>query len=231
MRETKLRLFTRALAVSAVVLGAFALTPASPASAPVAPGTFISTPVGGCTLGFVFDEPGTVYMATAAHCVNKVGDAVKLQGGSVVGHAAVIGSAGRASTDWALIKIDPDYVSRVRAGVIGHAHAPSGFSKRARTGEEVSFSGYGIPWNATSTTRTHRFGFMSRETHSSYELIGSDTWGDSGGPIILAHSGQAMGLVSRFCYGLCTSEGPTVQGILEQAAAKGLDLKLRTVTP
>jgi hypothetical protein len=108
---------------------------------------------------------------------------------------------------------------------------PTGFDTHANVGDEVLYSGYGVPWAVSPATRTDRFGYMVSQDKSSYELIGSDTWGDSGGPIVLARTGQAMGLVSRFCFGACTSEGPTMQGIIAQAAAKGVALKLRTVTP
>jgi hypothetical protein len=37
-----------------------------------------------------------------------------------------------------------------------------------------------------------------------------------------------MGIVSRLCVGLCTEEGPTVQGILAKARARGFALALRT---
>jgi hypothetical protein len=72
---------------------------------------------------------------------------------------------------------------------------------------------------------------MVSQNKNHYTLIGSDTYGDSGGPIVLAKDGKAMGIVSSVCIGLCTSEGPTVQGILQQAAAKGFALTLRTAKP
>ena len=217
-----------------LVTGLFvgAMAPAAPA---IQPGTFISTPVGGCTLSFVYDGggpvSGRVFMGTAAHCVRRTGDKVALEDGTVVGTAAVIGNANNASTDWALIEIAPAYVSRVKASVIGHPTTPTGYAKTSRTGDEVLFSGYGIPWDQASYTRENRFGFMTSHEKSHYELIGSDTWGDSGGPIVFAKDGKALGIVSRFCIGVCTSEGPTVQGILDQAAAKGYAVTLRTVVP
>jgi hypothetical protein len=231
VRENTGRLFAHVLGAAAVVLGLLAASPSVPAATPLQPGMYISTPVGSCTMGFVLDSPTTVYMATAAHCVSQVGDRVSTIDGTSIGRAALIGSADGPSTDWALIAIDSAYASRVKGSVIGHPTMPTGFNTQSNFGDEVLYSGYGIPWEVAPATRTDRFGYMVSQDKSTYELIGSDTWGDSGGPIMLAKSGQAMGLVSRFCFGACTSEGPTVQGIIAQAAAKGVALKLRTVAP
>jgi hypothetical protein len=222
---------TRVLVAAFVLVTVVSAAPAAPAAPTIQPGTFISTPVGGCTLSFVFDGDGRTFLATAAHCVRGVGDAVTTQDGTVIGRAAVVGSAASASTDWALIQIASAYVSRVHADVLGHVGTPTGVATSSRVGDEVLYSGYGIPWDQTQYTREHRFGFMETQTRSTYRLIGSDTWGDSGGPIILAKNGRAMGIVSRFCFGPCTSEGPTVQAVLQQAAAKGVPVTLRTAAP
>ena len=42
-------------------------------------------------------------------------------------------------------------------------------------------------------------------------------------------TGKALGIVSRLCAGACSEEGPTVQGILAKAAARGFPVTLRTV--
>ena len=42
-------------------------------------------------------------------------------------------------------------------------------------------------------------------------------------------TGKALGIVSRLCVGVCSEEGPTVQGILAKAASRGFSVTLRTV--
>jgi hypothetical protein len=224
-------LIQRALVAAFVLVGAGFVAPAAPAASSIQPGTFISTPVGGCTLSFVYDGGGKVYMSTAAHCVKAVGDDVALSDGTVIGDAALRGNPNSTSADWALIEIRPAYTSRVKAGILGHPTMPKGYDKTSKPGDEVFISGYGIGFDQTAFTRQNRFGFMVSQSKSHYTLIGSDTYGDSGGPIVLAKDGKAMGIVSSVCLGLCTSEGPTVQGILQQVAAKGLAVTLRTVAP
>lgn len=230
-----MRLTMRALVGAFALVTVLSIAPGAPAAPSIQPGTFISTPVGGCTLSFVYDggglQSGKVFMGTAAHCVNKVGDKVALQDGTVIGQAAAIGNANNASTDWSLIEISPAYISRVKAAVIGHPNSPRGYAKSSSIGDEVAFSGYGIPFDQTSFTRQNRFGFMVTQSSNHYTLLGSDSWGDSGGPIVFSRSGKAMGIVSRLCIGVCTSEGPTVQGTLQQAAAKGFAVTLRSVSP
>jgi hypothetical protein len=223
----------RLLVLVSVLVTTVIAAPAAPAAPSIQPGTFMQSKAGGCTFSFVYDGTGAtagqVFMGTAAHCVRKVGDLVALANGTVVGDAAVIGSQAKAATDWALIRIRPEYVSRVRPGVIGHPAAPSGYAKTSRPGDLVFFSGYGIPFDSVAATRQNRAGLMVSQSKTRYTLIGSDSWGDSGGPIILAGNNRAMGIVSRLCIGACTSEGPTVYGILLQAAAKGFAVRLRTV--
>ncbi len=223
-----MRLVMRVLVSVFVLVTAVSAAPAAPAAPTIQPGSYISTAVGGCTLSFVFDGGGRVFLATAAHCVRGVGDAVRSVDGTIIGRAAVVGDAAFASTDWALIQIAPAYISRVRADVLGHPGTPTGVATSSKPGDEVLYSGYGVPWDEARYTREHRFGFMESETVSTYRLIGMDTWGDSGGPILLTRNGRAVGIVSRFCYGPCTSAGPTVQAVLAQAARKGVPVRLRT---
>src|SRR5581483_9012258 len=108
----KVRLFTRGLVTLFALVTVLSVTSVAPAADPIQPGDFMATSVGGCTFSFVFDGGGVTYLATAAHCVEKVGNKVSLEDGTVVGHAAVIGNADHAANDWALIAIDAPYVSR-----------------------------------------------------------------------------------------------------------------------
>src|SRR5439155_2156422 len=90
-----------------LVLGVLVAAPSGQTTAPIQPGSFMSTAEGGCTLSFVYDGAGplagNVYLGTAAHCVKKVGEDVVLEDGTVFGDVAVIGDAAHAATDWALV--------------------------------------------------------------------------------------------------------------------------------
>ena len=63
----------------------------------------------------------------------------------------------------------------------------------------------------------------------SHEVIAPLIFGDSGGPLVHVASGKAYGIVSRLCIGVCEEEGPTVEGLLAKAAARGFTVTLRTV--
>jgi hypothetical protein len=195
----------------------------------IQPGDSISTTVGGCTLGFGATSGGETYYMTAAHCVEHVGDSVELDDGTVLGQVAAIGNANNTGTDWSLIRVAPG-LSGLASGVLrGHA-APTGVAKASQTatGDLIDHSGYGIPWFISPTLREQRFGVLIDQDATTWVSIGPDTQGDSGGPVLHRNTGGALGLVSRLCIGLCTSEGPTVEGILPQAAAKGFPLTLKT---
>jgi hypothetical protein len=216
-----------------VLVSALWVAPAAPASISIRPGTYMATRNSGCTFSFVYDGTdfldGNVYIGTAAHCVSRLGEDVAISNGTPVGDVAMMGSAKSASTDWALVKIRPEYVQYVHPSVIGHSKAPTGYAKSSHAGDQVYFSGYGIPFDHTPQTRQNRTGVMVSQGKTRYTLIGMDSWGDSGGPIILANN-LAMGIVSRLCENdPCTSEGPTVSGILGQVQAWGLTVTLRTV--
>jgi len=199
------------------------------AATTIQPGDEVLTTVGGCTLGFAATGGGNTYFMTAAHCVEHVNDDVRLGDGTVFGDVAAIGNQNATATDWALLQVRAAYVPIVRGTVRGIAGTPSGYSTANGTalGDVLRFSGYGIPWFVDPLLRENRYGAIVSDDAESYVAIGMDTNGDSGGPIVHDATGDAYGLVSRLCIGPCTSEGPTVQGILNKAAAKGFSLSLK----
>lgn len=216
-----------------LALAVAALTPAASARAatdPIQPGDFVGTSVGGCTLNFVFTGGSKTYFGTAAHCVKRVGETVETLAGEPFGRVALIGNAKVTAQDWAFIEVLPEYLSRVRSAVLGNAGAPRKVTRAAETraGDLVQFSGYGVGYDLLNVTREQRRGVIMYDDPREYTLVGLDTWGDSGGPIVHTKTRGAYAIVSRLCIGLCTSEGPTVEGMLAAAAARGLYLTLRT---
>ena len=200
------------------------------AATTIQPGDEMISSVGGCTLGFAATGGGNTYFMTAAHCVGGIGANIELGDGTVFGDVAAKGNADGTATDWALIQVRAAYVSLVRGAVRGIPGAPSGYTTASQTAtlDTLAFSGYGIPWFISDITRENRVGVIVSDDQNTYTAIGMDTNGDSGGPIVHSATNKAYGLVSRLCIGACTSEGPTVQGVLAKAAAQGFALSLKT---
>ncbi len=239
------RLLVAGALAGAMVVASLAVAVPTNAGTPVHPGDFMESNVGGCTLGFVFNgtgsKAGNVYFATAAHCVDHVGEDIKLSSGTIIGDVAAIGNADAEATDWALIQVRSQYEGDVRGAVRGHPTIPMGYTNPSETAQFdlIRFSGYGMGFDLLALTRESRVGLMGSDSGETYDLIGLDISGDSGGPIIHDRTGKALGLVSRGCVtallpvpgpcggGVATSVGPTVQGILAKAAAKGFTVSLR----
>jgi hypothetical protein len=223
-----------ALATLTVALLVLAPVPGHAAD-PLQPGDYVGTTVGGCTLNFVYDgtgaNAGKVFMGTAAHCVERVGDLVQDETGASFGRVALIGNANIVAQDYAFIEVLPAHVSRVVAAVKGLPAFPTGYTTSAQTaaGDVIKLSGYGVGFDLTGPTREKRPGYLTFDDAGQYRLSGLDTYGDSGGPFMHGKSKKAFGVVSRLCLGACTSEGPTVEGILNKAAARGFTVRLRTI--
>jgi hypothetical protein len=225
----------RSLGGVAIAACLFSLVqPAAPAfAAPlIQPGELSVSGDAGCTLSFVYDGGGGTYVGTAAHCVpDGVGADVALSDGTVFGDVAMIGNESTTATDWALIRVRTAHLGRVSPGVKGHPSVPRGVTTPAETalGDQTIVSGYGVGFDLTAATRERRVGLLTYDDSQIFTTLGASIFGDSGGPVVHKPTGKALGIVSRLCIGTCEMEGPTVQGILSQAAARGLSLSLRTV--
>ncbi|MGH9187076.1 MAG: trypsin-like serine protease [Acidimicrobiales bacterium] len=193
-----------------------------------------------CTLSFVYDgldaQAGRVFIGTAAHCVTQVGQDVALLASPLepFGDVAVIGAFLDAATDWALIEVRPEFVSRVSPALVNHPQYPTGSTTSDGT-------------SAGDLVQLNDLLFIPRQVALSYDdaeiyrVTGTLTSppsvvpSDSGGPLVHVPSGAALGIVSQ---GLncalpalvCEEyQGPTVQGIMAKAAAAGFPVTLRTV--
>lgn len=228
----KSALLVAALAAAGVSLAA---APAASAAPVIQPGIEISTPVGGCTTHFVFDgvdsQAGKVFIGTAAHCVQKVGDDIST-GGTTFGDVAFIGNEDTSKDDYAFIQVRPEFVSSVSAAVKGHPAYPKAVTSHTQSavGDQIQFSGYGLGFGLTPITQEKRIGLVAADDADIYEVAGPVIFGDSGGPLVHVPTGGAYGIVSRLCVGsLCWVEGPTIEGSLAKAKARGFTVVLRTV--
>jgi hypothetical protein len=182
-------------------------------------------------LNFIYDGGGTTYAGTAAHCVTSIGQPVYDIDGVQFGTVAFIGDQNTTQRDYAFIKVDPEDVARTSPAVKGYPQYPKGSTVPADTanGDQIQLSGYGLGYGTTKTTQEGRKAIMGWDDTSMYDVSGPIHWGDSGGPLVHIATGKALGIVSRLCAGVCTEEGPTVQGILADASAHGFPVTLRTV--
>lgn len=223
----------RGLVTAALVLLASVVVPGRAAhAASIQPGDYMRSGNQGCTLGFVVADAAHTYFLTAAHCV-ELHAPVQLIDGTLVGHTVAEGSSAEIpglEQDWALVAVFPHLVADVVPTVRGAPGTPTGIesSTESGLGDVIRYSGYGVGFDVLSITREQRYGVLTYQDGGSWDSIGTDVNGDSGGPVLHAASGRALGLVSRSCIGLCTSSGPTIEGILQQTAGVGYAVTLRT---
>ncbi len=224
--------------ICVAAVAAFFVTSVAPAAAqdPIQPGDYMETGGSACTLNFVYDgtgaQAGKTYMGTAAHCVSKVGDDVALDDGTVFGDVALIGDENATAPDYAFIEVRPAFVGRLSPALKGHPTIPrGGYTTASETsvGDQIQQSGYGLGANVTGVTREQRRSVLTYDDSEIHTILGYSIFGDSGGPYVHLPTGKAFGIVSRLCIGLCEEEGPTVEGLLAKAAARGFTVQVRTV--
>lgn len=226
------KLVVLALAAAA---GLAAAPSSSAAGGLIQPGDYMVAGSAACTTNFVYDGTGSltgkVYVGTAAHCVHALGEDVRNNAGEVWGDVALIGNPNNAVHDYAFVEVRPAYVGRVRAAMKGHPTLPTGVTTTAETtfGDLVQASGYGSGYSLTTVTQERRQAVLSSDNADTHSLSGPIHFGDSGGPLVHVRTGKALGIVSRLCAGACTEIGPTVQGLLDKAAARGFTVTMRTV--
>ena len=222
----------RRLAVTCAAVGAVAAALPGTAFGAVTlqPGAYHETDAGSCTLNFAYSGGGGTLLGTAAHCVDSVGQRVRDSDGVEFGSVSFIANADATATDFAFIKVDAEDVGRVSPRVKGHPQYPTGSTVPSDTvtGDRVQLSGYGLGYGTNPITQEKRQAIFTSDDASIYRVAGPIHWGDSGGPLVHIKTGKALGIVSRLCAGVCTEEGPTVQGILAKAAAAGYPVSLKT---
>ena len=228
----------RLLLVAVLALAGMGLVPsaATAVTDPIQPGDFMETSTGSCTLNFVYAGQGGkagsgVYLGTAAHCVGDVGQDVSTIDGEVFGDVAFIGDPEETATDFALVEVRPAFLSRVSPAMKGSPQFPTGVTTPEETeaGDLLQLSGYGVGFDLLPVTQEERVAVLVDDDAETWQAVGPLTYGDSGGPLVHIPTGKALGSEMGLCLGVCTDEGPTVQGILAKARADGFPVTLRTV--
>jgi hypothetical protein len=207
---------------------------AAQAQSTIQPGAMLQTDGGQCTLNFIFDgtgvNAGRVFVGTAAHCAGKVGDEARDIDDHPFGTFAFIGDAGDPATDYAFIEVVGDELRRVDPAMKGHPEFPKGVTTPEETeaGDAIQMSGYGVGFGETQPTQEGRQTYLQSDDADIFTLSGPSVNGDSGGPFVHVDSGKALGLVSQYGFSYAATDvGPTIQGVLAKAAAKGFPVALR----
>lgn len=229
------------VAVAALLLLANPITFIEPAEAsthPVHPGDQMSNGSASCTINFAFDgvgpQAGNVYFGTAAHCVSSVGQSITVAGSSGFATVAYIHPGSDLADDFAFLRVAPENEHRVRADVRGHSGTPTGVKNAPSSiGDLLLYSGHGVGFNLHSLTRESRVGVVWSHGPDAYRAEAPIIFGDSGGPVVHASTGGAFGINSALVVGCCQGpgywvEGPTVQGMIANAADNGFHVQLRT---
>ena len=223
----------RVLAVLFVVSGLAAVVPAStPGSAQelIQPGAAMVAPHG-CTLNFVFRGVGPEaarYIGTAGHCVDSVGQQVRMAGGDI-GTVAFLINQGR--DDFALIQVDPSlwpYMSPEVRGIGG----PTGSTTSLSTsdGDPIALYGHGMVLGSTEATRL-RSGLLTDDDFQEWHAALPAIFGDSGGPVLHVPTGAALGVISGVSGDQTrphTVKGTTIERALELLAEAELPVELVT---
>lgn len=215
------RLLVVGLALCALLPGA----PANAADLPIQPGAQARSPLGGCTMNFVFDDQdGTRYIAIAAHCID-VGQ--RLSGSDVGEFGTCVWELFNADDDFALIEIDANRLDRVNPAMRGWG-GPTGYTVSTETqqGDVLLFHGFGIVLGTTPVTRS-RAGILTGDTTRQYSSQAPISPGDSGGPVLHKETGKALGLANNI-KPFSLANGSTIERLIEKAGEAGYVLTLVT---
>ena len=231
------------LQAGVVVAALILLAPQTAAAqtATIQPGVSIVNESGGqCTTNWVYDgtgaHAGSVFIGTAAHCVDRIGESVALQTGTFGRSLLRIGQVAFISPnlDYALIRVADSNLSLVSPAMKGYPAIPAGVSTTETTslGDLVQFSGNGVGFHATTLTQERRVGILHFNDGTDWSALGPVSPGDSGGPAADVTDGnKALGIVTVLCVGTrCAGAGGvTVEGLLRDSAEAGFTITLRTV--
>lgn len=203
---------------------------ADPAQVQLQPGALILG--GDCTAGFILrDETNaSLYVMTARHCVQDVGQEVPSDEGVPIGRVVALGTY---DLDWALVKIREDFRPNVTAAV-RYWSGPSRLLTRDafQPGDLVCLGKPPRP-NSTGPSRCGRYlEYMEvtqlGKTARMITLQLDVEPGDSGSPVLHRETGGAVGMiVTREPFGRQTT-AMLVESVLELASMEGFVLRVAT---
>lgn len=189
---------------------------------------------GDCTANFVFRDvgDGTVYLGTAAHCVDEASTVRLTADGDYTATVAWKGSL--FSVDFALLAVDASDRDEVHPAVL-HWGGPTGTADQAPAGSHLLAYGASTQRGGLEATRPlEGYATEACRGHVQARLPGSGG-GDSGAPV-LRDDGTAVGILVGSLTGSCGGEFRAREirvvpiGTAIAAAEEGLgaDLELAT---
>jgi hypothetical protein len=200
-------------------------------SSPLRPGSSLG---GYCTFNYVFyeqvyptdTEPNPVpdvYIGTAGHCTDELGERVSLEGFGQVGTVVYDSDEVDSGVDFSLIQLDPAMVGKTNPQMRGFPGPKGAITvNMLEVGDRVDVYGYGIVFGEREETRP-RFGVLTEWNQDEYMADMPAVNGDSGAPLLHDESGFALGIISR--YGIrvppSTDLGPMVPWIFRELAKAG----------
>ena len=168
----------------------------------VRPGALVETPVGFCTMNFLFrDASGNRYIGTAGHCILRRNGERKWGSGAGPiekdGRGRPIGrfryAVLRGEKDFGLIKLNQSGSNRATPRMC-HFGGPTGVdATRPRRPVTLQHYGQGLVTGELTPART----FIAQNMRDRDDVFAQGTVapGDSGGPVTRRSSGRAVGLV------------------------------------
>jgi hypothetical protein len=238
-------------------IGLAGIVPSTAAThAPIQPGAILTrpdrAPLHGavpyafyrCTMSFVFrDAAGALYTGTTGEsdCAQKPGGSAFDSDGRPIGRVvfrecapgtgslAVVQECGTNGTSFTLIRIDRERYADVDPSVLGWGGPTAvASSATAKPGDVVLFAGNAF---VEGDAVRPRLGILLSIDAGHFTADTVATLGDSGGPVIDATNGAAIGIISDYGQSDApptTDDGPTVSAILAAAGRHGLHLELVT---
>jgi len=226
--------------VMLAVVGAFITAAPTAAANVIQPGSSLEFGDSFCTANWIYDGGGGPYIGAAGHCTTGVGQRVDLASGSLGSAIEPIGTVAYVSKDldFLLVRLDAAVLPQVSAAMAGHPTIPTGVSttSTAKQGDLIQFSGHGIVFDLTTVTQQDRVGIFNFFDSGNQYVLGAVTPGDSGGPVAdITDGNKAIGIVDTVGVSVAPEgvnvgeAGVAVYALLQDAAAHGFSISLRTV--
>lgn len=162
---------------------------------PIRPGNRVTSPIGVCTLSFVFKDADTTYVGTAGHCGNP-GQAAWVDGAGNIGDFVFSTGSGGVGNDFALIEVKQSYVvaGMVTAEMCTVGGPTSPFVGFSISGDDTIQTGHG--GGVVGGPPRPKAGVGLTWGATSFTWVGSSAPGDSGSAIRL-ETGDALGTVTH----------------------------------
>lgn len=206
-------------------------------SSPIRPGAEFRAGSSGCTYNWVFhqvvyptvEDPNPVpdvYIGTAAHCTDEIGQRVTVPGTGEIGTVVYDADLVESGSDFALVELDAERVDETNPQMLGFV-GPRGYATPddLALGDRVNLHGFGLLVGNRPVTRS-RTGLLTGWNDREYVADMPAVNGDSGGPLLHQETGKALGIISRYGFDQLppsTDVGPLIPWILDDLAAAGFD--------